>query len=167
MREPSLSERVRKPWKQLIDVHENSGFNREKKTLRGRVLVVTAVMTRTCNFGSCRELSFRFITQLPKFRRDQNNRCAESSQFFRRNSLSFLLHSIVSYLSLGNVLIHREGVGRGEGGGWWDLLGAPVVHDDLLPLHQKFFRDSKEFFINVLVPQPCKIKPGRQIPKTC
>ena len=36
MREPSLAECVRKPWKQLIDVHENSGFNREKKTLRGR-----------------------------------------------------------------------------------------------------------------------------------
>ena len=30
-REPSLSERVRKPWKQLIDVRENSGFNRQKK----------------------------------------------------------------------------------------------------------------------------------------
>ena len=33
-REPSLSERVTKPWKQLIDVHGNSGFNRQKKTRR-------------------------------------------------------------------------------------------------------------------------------------
>ena len=33
-----------KPWKQLIDVHENSGLNRQKKTLQGRVLVVTAVI---------------------------------------------------------------------------------------------------------------------------
>ena len=32
MREPSLSERERKPWKQLIDVHENSGFNKRKNT---------------------------------------------------------------------------------------------------------------------------------------
>ena len=39
----ALSERVRKPWEQLIDVHENSGFNRQKKAFRGRVLVVTAV----------------------------------------------------------------------------------------------------------------------------
>ena len=31
MKEPSLSERLRKPWKQLIDVHENSGFNTKKK----------------------------------------------------------------------------------------------------------------------------------------
>ena len=30
MKEP-LSARVRKSWKQLIDVHENSGFNKEKK----------------------------------------------------------------------------------------------------------------------------------------
>ena len=37
MREPSLSERVRKPWKQLIDVHENPGFNREEKYSRARV----------------------------------------------------------------------------------------------------------------------------------
>ena len=36
MREPSLSGCVRKPWKQLIEVQENLGFNREKKTLRGR-----------------------------------------------------------------------------------------------------------------------------------
>ena len=44
MREPSLSVRVRKPWKQLIDVNENSGFNRAKRLFsRGRVLVVTAV----------------------------------------------------------------------------------------------------------------------------
>ena len=35
MREPSLSKRVRKLWKQLIDVHENSGFNREKKPFEG------------------------------------------------------------------------------------------------------------------------------------
>ena len=33
-----------KPWKQLIDVHENSGLNRQKKTLHRRVLVVTAVI---------------------------------------------------------------------------------------------------------------------------
>ena len=33
-----------KPWKQLIDVHENSGLNRQKKTLQRRVLVVTAVI---------------------------------------------------------------------------------------------------------------------------
>ena len=33
----ALSERVRKPWEQLIDVHQNSGFNRQKKTFRGRV----------------------------------------------------------------------------------------------------------------------------------
>ena len=39
----ALSERVRKPREQLIDVHENSGSNRLKKTFRGRVLVVTAV----------------------------------------------------------------------------------------------------------------------------
>ena len=32
-----VSERVRKPWKQLIDVHENSGSNREKKTFQGAV----------------------------------------------------------------------------------------------------------------------------------
>ena len=40
-----LSERVRKPWEQLIDVHGNSAFNRlkKKKTIRGRALVVTAV----------------------------------------------------------------------------------------------------------------------------
>ena len=44
MREPSQSEHVRKPWKQLIDVHEN--LEREK-TLRGRVLVVTAVRKGT------------------------------------------------------------------------------------------------------------------------
>ena len=37
MREPSLSERVRKPWKRLIDVHENPGFNREEKYSRARV----------------------------------------------------------------------------------------------------------------------------------
>ena len=43
MRESSLSERVRKPWKELIDVHKNSGFNRETKTHRGRVVLVTAV----------------------------------------------------------------------------------------------------------------------------
>ena len=33
-----------KPWKQWIDVHENSGLNRQKKTLQRRVLVVTAVI---------------------------------------------------------------------------------------------------------------------------
>ena len=44
MREPSQSEHVRKPWKQLIDVHEN--LEREK-TLQGRVLVVTAVRKGT------------------------------------------------------------------------------------------------------------------------
>ena len=44
MREPSLSECVRKPWKQLIDIHENSGFNREKKPFEGTTLVVTAVI---------------------------------------------------------------------------------------------------------------------------
>ena len=33
--ELSLSERVRKPGKQLIDVHENSGFNREEKPFEG------------------------------------------------------------------------------------------------------------------------------------
>ena len=42
----SLSERMRKPLKQLIDVYENSGFNREKKTLRGRVLVLTLNITQ-------------------------------------------------------------------------------------------------------------------------
>ena len=45
MKEPSLSERVRYPWKQLIDVHENSldrFQQREKNPSRG-VLVVTAV----------------------------------------------------------------------------------------------------------------------------
>ena len=30
-REPSLSERARKQWKKLIDVHENSSFKRQKK----------------------------------------------------------------------------------------------------------------------------------------
>lgn len=48
MREPSLSSLSpptrAKPWKELIDVHENSGSNREKKNLQGRVLVVTAVI---------------------------------------------------------------------------------------------------------------------------
>ena len=34
---------MRKPWKQLIEVHENSGFNHKEKTIRGRLLVVTAV----------------------------------------------------------------------------------------------------------------------------
>ena len=33
-----------KPWKQLIDVHENSGLNGQKKTLQRRVLLVTAVI---------------------------------------------------------------------------------------------------------------------------
>ena len=33
-REPSLSERARKQWKKLIDVHENSSFKRQKKTRR-------------------------------------------------------------------------------------------------------------------------------------
>ena len=33
-----------KPWKQLIDVHENSGLNRQKKTLQRRVLLVTVVI---------------------------------------------------------------------------------------------------------------------------
>ena len=42
--EGTFSVRARgKPWKQLIDVHENSGLNRQKKTLQRRVLVVTAV----------------------------------------------------------------------------------------------------------------------------
>ena len=30
-REPSLLERLRKPWKQLINARENSGFNRQKE----------------------------------------------------------------------------------------------------------------------------------------
>ena len=34
---------LEKPEKQFIDVHENSGFNHKEKTIRGRVLVVTAV----------------------------------------------------------------------------------------------------------------------------
>ena len=33
----------RKPWKKLIDVHQNSGFNQRGKTIRGLVFVVTAV----------------------------------------------------------------------------------------------------------------------------
>ena len=37
---------MRKSLKQLIDVYENSGFNREKKTLRGRVLVLTFNITQ-------------------------------------------------------------------------------------------------------------------------
>ena len=44
MKEPSLSERVRKASrKQLIDVYENSGFIREKKPFHLRVLVETAL----------------------------------------------------------------------------------------------------------------------------
>ena len=34
---------LEKPEKQFIDVHEHSGFNHKEKTIRGRVLVVTAV----------------------------------------------------------------------------------------------------------------------------
>lgn len=36
----SLSAYVRKPWKRLIDVHKNSGFNRVKKN-PSRVTAVT------------------------------------------------------------------------------------------------------------------------------
>ena len=32
-----LTRGVRKPWKQLIDVHENSGSKRKKKTFQGAV----------------------------------------------------------------------------------------------------------------------------------
>ena len=43
--EGTFSVRARgKPWKQLSDVHENSGLNRQKKTLQRRVLVVTTVI---------------------------------------------------------------------------------------------------------------------------
>ena len=46
-REPFLSERVRKPWKQLVDWRPRKlRFQQTEKTPRGRVLVVTAVNTQ-------------------------------------------------------------------------------------------------------------------------
>ena len=65
MREPSLSERVRKPWKQLIDVHENSGFNREKNPSRARVTGNRCNhLTLTENVG---ELSFKGLKRVLLF----------------------------------------------------------------------------------------------------
>ena len=41
----ALSEHVTKPWKQLIDIHESSGLNRQKKNPQGRRLMVSTVIS--------------------------------------------------------------------------------------------------------------------------
>ena len=38
-----------KPWKQLTDIHKNSGFKQEKKSFQGHVLKVLATAVNTTN----------------------------------------------------------------------------------------------------------------------
>ena len=79
MREPSLSEHMRKPWKQLIDVHENSGFNQiEKKNIRRRVSVVTAVndlliQTNRTALQTCKAEEWTLVCPPCNFRRNHSN----------------------------------------------------------------------------------------------
>ena len=51
----------------MIDVHENSGFNRQKKTLLGRALVVTAVTTLQHSIVPDPKNRFTSVSLLVKF----------------------------------------------------------------------------------------------------